>query len=78
MEPVENFKLVVFVDGLDENPIELETVGVGAGFSVGVFQRDGDYLSRAFEIEGHVTDDGVLVVEVRNRAGSVVARSRTR
>ena len=72
-----NFKLFVFVDSMEDNPLELESKGSESGFSVSVFQCEGGFYSLSFEIEGRV-DDGNLVVEVRNANGIPVAKKRTR
>jgi len=73
-----NFKLLMFVDGLDGMPMELETVGERAGFGLFIHQNDEGLSLPGFAVEGRVEDNGDLVVEVRNVNGNVVARNRTR
>ena len=73
-----NFKLLMFVDGLDGMPMELETAGERGGFGLFIHQNDEGLCIPGFAVEGHVEDNGALVVEVRNANGNVVARNRTR
>lgn len=75
---MENFKMLMFIDGSEDTPLEFQTAGDRAGFGLFIHQNDGGLHLPGFTIEGRAEDNDTLVIEVRNANGHVVASSRTR